>query len=90
MGFDSVRLGVEPSLIARPGQLTPANPVSRTRWIGDVHSALEENHIGWAMWDYRGNFGAVERTDTQITPDPAILRALGLNADARPIPIAAP
>jgi len=66
------------------------NPASRARWIGDVRSALEENHIGWAMWDYRGNFGVVERTDTQITPDPAILRALGLNADARPVPLGAP
>ena len=57
--------------------------------IGDVRSALEENHIGWAMWDYRGNFGVVERTDTQITTDPAILRALGLNADAHPVTLTA-
>ncbi len=66
-----------------------ANPASRARWIGDVRSALEENHIGWAMWDYRGNFGVVEHTSTQITPDPAILRALGLNADTRPVTLAA-
>src|SRR5215469_10902907 len=26
MGFDSVRLGIDPSLIARHGSLTPANP----------------------------------------------------------------
>jgi len=61
------------------------NPASRARWIADVRWSLEENHIGWAMWDYRGNFGVVERTDTQITPDPAILRALGLNAEVRPV-----
>lgn len=67
-----------------------ADPASRARWIGDVRSALEENHIGWAMWDYRGNFGVVERNSTQITPDPAILRALGLNADARPVAVNAP
>ena len=67
-----------------------ADPASRARWIGDVRSALEENHIGWAMWDYRGNFGVVEHTSTQITPDPAILRALGLNADARPVAVNAP
>lgn len=67
-----------------------ADPASRARWIGDVRSALEENHIGWAMWDYRGNFGVVERSSTQITPDPAILRALGLNADARPVAVNAP
>jgi endoglucanase len=67
-----------------------ADPASRARWIGDVRSALEENHIGWAMWDYRGNFGVVERTDKQITPDSAILRALGLNADAKPVAVTAP
>ena len=48
-----------------------ADPASRARWIGDVRSALEENHIGWAMWDYRGNFGVVEHSSTQITPDPS-------------------
>lgn len=67
-----------------------ADPASRARWIGDVRSALEENHIGWAMWDYRGNFGVVERSSTQITPDPAILRVLGLNADAQPVTVSAP
>jgi aryl-phospho-beta-D-glucosidase BglC (GH1 family) len=65
-----------------------ADPASRARWIGDVRSALEANHIGWAMWDYRGNFGVVTRTDTEITPDDAILTALGLNADAKPVPVA--
>jgi endoglucanase len=64
-----------------------ADPASRFRWIGDVRSALEENHIGWAMWDYRGNFGVVTRTETEITPDDAILKALGLNAEAQPIAI---
>lgn len=64
-----------------------ADPASRARWIGDVRSALEENQIGWAMWDYRGNFGVVTRTDTEITPDDAILKALGLNAEMQPIAI---
>lgn len=62
-----------------------ADPASRARWIADVRSSLEENHISWAMWDYRGNFGMVERTETRITPDPAILRALGLKADAQSV-----
>lgn len=61
-----------------------ADPASRARWIHDVRSALEANDIGWAMWDYRGNFGVVTRTDTEITPDDAILKALGLNGDAQP------
>lgn len=62
-----------------------APPDSRARWISAVRSALEANHIGWAMWDYRGNFGVVTRTDTEITPDDAILKALGLNAAAQPV-----
>ncbi|HEX5234200.1 MAG TPA: cellulase family glycosylhydrolase [Silvibacterium sp.] len=66
-----------------------ADPASRARWIGDVRSSLEANHIGWAMWDYRGNFGVVTRTDTEITPDDAILKALGLNANARQVPLPA-
>jgi aryl-phospho-beta-D-glucosidase BglC (GH1 family) len=61
-------------------------PASRARWITAVRSALEANHIGWAMWDYRGNFGVVTRTATEITPDDAILKALGLNSDAKPMP----
>jgi endoglucanase len=64
-----------------------ADRTSRARWIDDVRSALEANHIGWAMWDYRGNFGVVTRTDTEITPDGAILKALGLNGEAQPIAI---
>jgi hypothetical protein len=60
------------------------DPASRARWIHDVRSALEANGIGWAMWDYRGNFGVVQRTDMEITPDPAILSALGLNANVKP------
>ena len=61
-----------------------ADPASRTRWISDVRSALEANHIGWAMWDYRGNFGVVHRDNGTITPDPAILKALGLNSGVQP------
>lgn len=64
-----------------------ADPASRARWIHDVRSALETNHIGWAMWDYRGNFGVVTRSDTEITPDDAILKALGLNTVAKPVAI---
>jgi aryl-phospho-beta-D-glucosidase BglC (GH1 family) len=67
-----------------------AEPASRSRWIGDVRSALEANHIGWAMWDYRGNFGVVTRTGSEITPDDAVLKALGLNANAQPVALNAP
>jgi hypothetical protein len=39
------------------------------------------------MWDYRGNFGVVTRTATEITPDDAVLEALGLNSEAKPMPV---
>ena len=56
-----------------------ADAASRARWITDVRSALEENHIGWAMWDYCGNFGVVKRTDLEIVTDAAVLQALNLH-----------
>jgi len=67
-----------------------APSASRDLWIHDVRTALEANHIGWAMWDYRGNFGIVTRTDTEITPDDDTLKALGLNADAKPVTMNTP
>ena len=55
-----------------------APPDSRARYIEAVRSALEANHIGWAMWDWSGNFGLTTRKDDHTTVDPAIARALGL------------
>ncbi|HEY4354116.1 MAG TPA: cellulase family glycosylhydrolase [Acidobacteriaceae bacterium] len=51
---------------------------SRVRYIHDVRSDLEHLHIGWAMWDYRGNFGMVARTGPVPVPDERIFGALGL------------
>jgi len=52
---------------------------SRARYIHDVRSSLEQLHIGWAMWDYSGDFGIVTKSPDGIaTPDPAIVDALGL------------
>jgi endoglucanase len=55
-----------------------APPDSRARYIEAVRSALEANQIGWAMWDWSGNFGLVTRNDGHSTLDPAIAKALGL------------
>ncbi len=57
-----------------------APPDSRARYIEAVRTALEANHIGWAMWDWSGNFGLVRHQDGRIIVDPAIARALGLSA----------
>jgi len=53
---------------------------ARLRWIGDVRTALQTHHIGWAMWDYAGGFSVVVEKDGRREPDPATLEALGLKA----------
>jgi endoglucanase len=55
-----------------------APPDSRARYLEAVRTALEANHIGWAMWDWSGNFGLVTHSAGNISIDPAIARALNL------------
>jgi endoglucanase len=56
-----------------------SDPVSRARYIRDVRTALEEDGIGWAMWDYRGGFGVVWKEDGQPAHvDESVVGALGL------------
>ena len=44
-----------------------------------MRTALERHGMGWAMWDYSGNFGVVTKKDGRSVPDEITLRALGLN-----------
>ena len=53
---------------------------SRIRYIHDVRTALERLQIGWAMWDYRGDFGLVTREGPRSIVDPAVADALGLHS----------
>jgi len=55
-----------------------APPDSRSRYLTDVRSALEENGIGWAMWDWSGNFGLVHHETGKLVPDSETVKALGL------------
>jgi hypothetical protein len=56
-----------------------SEPASRANWIRDVRTALESDEIGWAMWDYRDNFGLVYKEDGQpARVDEGVLGALGL------------
>ena len=55
-----------------------ANPNDRLRWIHDVRTALENQNMGWTMWDYSGGFGVVTQNAGHAAPDPATLQALGL------------
>jgi endoglucanase len=48
------------------------------RWLQAVRTALDQNHIGWTMWDYQGGFGVVTKKEGTTAPDNAVLKALGL------------
>jgi aryl-phospho-beta-D-glucosidase BglC (GH1 family) len=53
---------------------------SRLAWLKDVRTALEAEGIGWSMWDYAGGFRVVVKKDGKVTPDAAVVAALGLEA----------
>jgi len=59
-------------------------PYERAVWIKDVRLALEAYDIGWAMWEYDGDFNLVARQQTQtgtsILPVSGLLEALGLES----------
>ena len=55
-----------------------SDPKMRAAWTNDTRTALESRHVGWAMWDYDGNFGLATKTSAGIVFDPAILQALGM------------
>ncbi|MDS3859215.1 cellulase family glycosylhydrolase [Thermosynechococcaceae cyanobacterium BACA0444] len=53
-----------------------ALPPDRYRWYQDVITLLKQNRIGYALWDYRGGFGLVDREKHQA--DQNLLRILQL------------
>lgn len=55
-----------------------SNPEDRQRWIATVRSALEQNKIGWTMWDYQGGFSVVNKQNGTTVRDEGVLHALGL------------
>ncbi len=55
-----------------------ADPQDRAAWLHDVRTALEQNGIGWAMWDYSGSFGVVIKKDGKTVADESALKALGM------------
>jgi endoglucanase len=56
-----------------------ADPAMRAAWLRDTRRALEEQGIGWAVWDYQGSFAVVTKTNNKAAPIPAIADALGLH-----------
>jgi aryl-phospho-beta-D-glucosidase BglC (GH1 family) len=59
-----------------------SEPQDRSAWIKDVRTSLERHNIGWAMWDYSGNFGVVTQKDGKVRLDETTVKALGLNMPA--------
>ena len=55
-----------------------SNPDDRMRWLAAVRTALEQDGIGWTMWDYQFGFGVVTKKDGTVTEDDGVLKALGL------------
>jgi endoglucanase len=56
------------------------DPAMRAAWLRDTRTALEDQGIGWAVWDYQGSFAVVTKTDGKAAPIPAIAEALGLHS----------
>jgi endoglucanase len=67
------------------GETIPS--AQRAVWVKDVRLALESFEIGWAMWEYDGDFALVTRGQTVsgvvITPDQYLMDALGLKLAMR-------
>jgi endoglucanase len=57
------------------------DPMMQAAWLHDVREAFEKDkkhRIGWAMWDYRANFGlAIDVNGTRL-PDSKVVKALGI------------
>jgi aryl-phospho-beta-D-glucosidase BglC (GH1 family) len=59
-----------------------SDPIDRARWTQDVRLTLEAGGIGWAMWEYDGDFGLTTRLENgDNVLDPAIAAALGLTLE---------
>jgi endoglucanase len=50
----------------------------RAAWLNDVRVALEQDGIGWAHWDYAGDFGIVGGPRGERVEDKEAIQALGL------------
>lgn len=59
-----------------------APPEDRAQWHHDVVVTFEKYGIGWAMWEYDGNFGLVERSGGVTEVDEALAEAMGLSLSA--------
>ena len=56
-----------------------ARPEDRATWLADTRGLLEQNGIGWALWDYSGYFGLVSGAQGQRVLDRRAATALDLS-----------
>lgn len=64
------------------GCIRTVEPQARNAYYRDLISVLEENHIPWANWEYRGDFGIFEWHGPEKpfgAPDVAMLDAIFAN-----------
>ncbi len=57
-------------------------PADAVQWHKDLCSAFARHNIGWSKWELEGGFGFFTRENGKLVADPALTRAMGLNADA--------
>lgn len=51
-----------------------ASPATRAAWLKEARTRLEDDHIGWTVWEYKGGFGVAP-----LTPHSMLRQALGLD-----------
>ena len=56
------------------GIYSAASPATRAAWLREARTRLEDAHIGWTVWEYKGGFGVAP-----LTPQSMLGQALGLD-----------
>jgi endoglucanase len=59
-----------------------APKADRARWLTDMRKTLEQDGVGWDMWDYQTSFGLVTKQNGTTTVDKDLVKALGLASSA--------
>jgi endoglucanase len=63
-------------------------PDSRARWVRDIRVAMDQQQLGWAMWDYFAGFDLVVQSGSgQRSIDPNLVAALGFADWTAPEPV---
>ncbi|MGD0103907.1 MAG: cellulase family glycosylhydrolase [Rhodopila sp.] len=63
-----------PVLATEFGIFSAASQSTRAAWLLEARSRLEDAHIGWTVWEWKGGFGVAP-----LLPHAPLTEALGLN-----------